>query len=83
MSQSSPDQGNIFAEETFDPKYADERNFYKLEIWSKDGQHLTGMLWAGNKLEKAHELFNAFAKKRPGSHVIIRQRTRVIAEWPK
>ena len=30
-----------------------------------------------------YELLQAFAKKRPRSRLTIRQRTRVIAEWPK
>jgi hypothetical protein len=28
------------AEETDDPLYADRRNFYKVEKWSKDGQRV-------------------------------------------
>jgi hypothetical protein len=27
-------------EETFDPLYADDRNFYKVEKWSRDGKCL-------------------------------------------
>ena len=70
-------------EETDDPHYADARNFYTVQTWTKDGYHLTGMLYAGNNLEKAHEVFRAFAKKRPRSRITIRQRARVIAEWPQ
>ena len=44
--------------------------------------HITGMLYVGNNLKKAYEIFNAFAKKRPRTRLTIRQRTRVIAEWP-
>lgn len=53
------DQRNIFREETDDPRYADERNFHKVETWSKDGQHVTGLLYAGSSLEKAYEVFRA------------------------
>ena len=84
LKPKGPDkQRNIFAEITSDPHYADKRNFYKLKTWGKDGMHITGMLYAGNNLEKAYEVFRAFTKKRPRAPVTIRQRTRVIAPWPK
>jgi hypothetical protein len=35
------------AEETDDPLYADRRNFYKVEKWSKDGQPIEELLFAG------------------------------------
>lgn len=73
---------NIFREETDDPRYADQKNFYKLETWSKDGMRVTGMLWAGSNLETAHVLFRDLARGRPRSRLTIRQRTRVIAKWP-
>ena len=69
-------------EETDDLHYADARNFYTVQTWTKNGHHLTEMLYAGNNLEKAHEVFRAFAKKRPRSRITIGQRTRVIAERP-
>jgi hypothetical protein len=34
-------------EETDNSLYADERNFYKVEKWSKDDQCIDCMLWAG------------------------------------
>ena len=40
-------------EETDDPLHADRRNFYKVEKWSKDGQRVNEMLFAGNSLAKA------------------------------
>jgi hypothetical protein len=79
---ANKEQRNTFAEITSDPNYADARNFYKVELWSKDGLHLKGMLFAGNDLMKAYEMMNAFAAKRPRARLTIRQRTRVIAEWP-
>jgi hypothetical protein len=39
-------------EETDDPLYADQRNFYKVEKWSKDGQRVNEMLFAGNSLAR-------------------------------
>jgi hypothetical protein len=35
-------------EETDDPLYADDRNFYKVELWTKDEQRVLHMLYAGN-----------------------------------
>ena len=69
-------------EETDDPNHADDENFYKVETWSKDGEHVTGMFYAGSKLHRAYEVFHSFARKRPRARLTIRQRTRVIAEWP-
>jgi hypothetical protein len=40
-------------EETNDPLYADDRNFYKVEVWSRDGMHINALLYAGNNLDKA------------------------------
>jgi hypothetical protein len=53
------------AEETDDPLYADRRNFYKVEKWSKDGQRIEELLFAGNSLEKAQRIFERFITKRP------------------
>jgi hypothetical protein len=36
-------------EETDDPLYADRRNFYKVEKWSRDGQRIEEMLFAGKQ----------------------------------
>ena len=40
-------------EETDDPLYADRRSFYKVEKWSRDGQRIEEMLFAGNSLGKS------------------------------
>ena len=37
-------------EEIDDPLYADRRNFYKVEKWSKHGQRIEGLLVGGNSL---------------------------------
>ena len=44
-------------EETDNPLRADDRNFYKVEKWSKDGTKIDRMRYAGNNLEKARKLF--------------------------
>jgi hypothetical protein len=41
-----------FHEESDDPLRADGRNFYKVEKWSRDGQRVEEMLFAGNSLAK-------------------------------
>jgi hypothetical protein len=63
-------------EEADDPSYADRRNFYKVEKWSRDGQRIQ------DSLAKAQRIFERFVKKRSRSRLTIRQRRRVLQEWP-
>ena len=71
-------------EETDNPLRADDRNFYKLEKWTKDGAKVDRLLYAGTNLEKAHELFAEAVKHRPRILLTIRQGTRVLAlNWPE
>ena len=51
-------------EDTDDPHYADRRNFYKVEKWSRDGLRVELMLYAGSSLDKARRIFER-ATKRP------------------
>jgi hypothetical protein len=69
-------------EETDNPLLADERNFYKVEKWTRDGQRVNQMLFAGNSLAKAQRIFERFIKRRPRSRLTIRQRMPVLQEWP-
>jgi hypothetical protein len=69
-------------EETNDPRQADKRNFYKVEKWSSDGGQIAELLYAGNDLDKAREIFTAAIKRRPRIRITIRQRTRVLRKWP-
>jgi hypothetical protein len=69
-------------EETDDPVYADKRNFYKVERWTKDGLHITDLLYAGNSLERAREIFTAAQMFRPGRPYTVRQGIRVLANYP-
>jgi hypothetical protein len=73
---------NWSAEETDDPLHADRPNFYKVEKWSSDGQRIEELLFAGNSLAKAQRIFERFIRKRPRSRLMIRQRSRVLKEWP-
>jgi hypothetical protein len=53
-------------EETDDPLYADRRNFYKVEKWSRDGQRVDEMLFAGNSLSKAQRIFKRLSRSDQG-----------------
>jgi hypothetical protein len=70
-------------EETDNPLRADDRNFYKVEKWTKDGMKIDRMLYAGNNLDKARKLFAEAVKHRPRIRLTIRQRTRVLFQWPE
>ena len=69
-------------EQTDDPHRADQRNFYKVEKWSRDGLHIEAMLYAGSNLNRAQAIFINLVKYWPGIRLTIRQRTRVLQEWP-
>jgi hypothetical protein len=70
-------------EETDELLIADHRNYYKVEKWMKDGTKVDRMLYAGNSLDKAREVFDAAIKHRPRIRLTIRQRMRVLDEWPR
>jgi hypothetical protein len=70
-------------EETDNPHYADRRNFYKVEKWSRDWLRVELMLYAGSNVDKARSIFQRMVKQRPRIRLTIRQRTRVIDEWPQ
>ena len=70
-------------DETDEPLIADNRNYYKVEKWTKDGSKIDHMLYAGSNLDKAREVFAAAIYHRPRIRLTIRQRTRVLDEWPK
>ena len=70
-------------EQTDNPLRADDRNFYKVEKWSKDGLKIERMLYAGNNLDRAKEVFGKAVKHRPRIRLTIRQRTRVLDQWPR
>jgi hypothetical protein len=69
-------------EQTDDPTHADRRNFYKVEKWSRDGPRVELILYAGNNLDKARRILERTAKHRPRIRLMIRQRMRVLDEWP-
>ena len=69
-------------EQTDDPVHADERNFYKVEAWSRDDLHIVMMLYAGSSLDRAREIFAAEVKRRPHLRLTLRQRSQVFRKWP-
>jgi hypothetical protein len=69
-------------EETDDPTNADRRNFYKVEKWSRDGQRVVSLLFAGSSLDKAHRIFDRMTKQRPRMRLTIRQQTHVLKQHP-
>jgi hypothetical protein len=70
-------------EETTEPLSANDRNYYKVEKWTKDGSKVERMLYAGTNLDKAREVFASAIYHRPRIRLTIRQRSRVLEEWPK
>jgi hypothetical protein len=68
-------------EETSEPLLADHCNFFKVEKCTKDGR-VERMLYAGSNLDKARKIFTAAVKHRQRIRLTIRQRTRVLQEWP-
>ena len=79
----APGDERLSEEETDTPLLADDRNYYKVEKWTKDGTKVDRLLYVGNNLKKARELFAAAIKHRPRIRLTIRQRTRVLKQWPK
>jgi hypothetical protein len=73
---------NLPDEETDEPLLADDRNYFKVEKWTKTGR-VERMLYAGNSLLRAESVFQAAIKHRPRIRLTIRQRTRVLQQWPE
>ena len=62
--------------------YADDRNFYKVEKWTKDGTKVDSLVYAGNSLGRARSVFESAIKHRPRLKLTLRQRTTVIDQRP-
>jgi hypothetical protein len=59
------------------------RNFYKVEKWTRDGRKVDSLLYAGNSLDRARAEFGRAIKNRPRIRLTIRQRMRVLEQWPR
>ena len=57
---------NSSDEETDDPLYADDRNFYKVQEWTTHGM-TDRLLYAGNNLDKAWDVFDKAIRLGRGS----------------
>ena len=68
-------------EETGDPLYADDRNFYKVSNGRADGMAVERLLYAGNSLAKAEDISARAIKHRPRIRLTIRQHTRVLQQF--
>jgi hypothetical protein len=77
-----PPDDPLVHEETDSPIYADGRMFYKVEKWTSDRTMVDRLLYAGNSLGRARAEFEAAIKHRPRIKLTIRQRTRVLQQWP-
>jgi hypothetical protein len=53
------------------------------EKWTKDGIKVERMLYAGSNLDKACDIFGAAVKHGPKIRLTIRQRSRVLRQWPQ
>jgi hypothetical protein len=62
---------------------ADDRNYYKVEKWTRDGVKVDRLLYAGNNLGRAQRIFANAVKHRPRISLTIRQRTRVLQQLQK
>ena len=56
-------------EETDDPLRADDRNFYKVEKWTRDGTKVDSLLYAGNGLGRARSIFECAIKTPPTDQI--------------
>ena len=75
--------GNWSDEETDEPLIADHRNFYKVEKWTRDGMRVVELLFAGTNLDRARRIFERTTQHQPCIRLTIRQRMRVLDEWPR
>jgi hypothetical protein len=82
-SRTTPKTVHWSDEETDNSPVADDRNYYKVEKWTKDGAKVDRMLYAGSSFAKAQEVFASAVKHRPRIRLTIRQRTRALHGWPR
>jgi hypothetical protein len=70
-------------EETNNPVYADTRNFLKVEEWTTGDLHVARLIYVGNRIDKAHDIFDAAIRFNIAGRYTIRQSIRVVEKWPK
>jgi hypothetical protein len=57
-------------EQTDNALNADQRNFYEVEKWTKDGSKIDCLLYAGSSLDKAHEIFRD-GRQAPAANKVV------------
>jgi hypothetical protein len=72
--------GDWSDEETNDPLVADTRNFYKVEKWTRDDTKVDSCFVPPR--QSAGRFYEG-EKQRPPIRLTIRQRTRVLDQWPQ
>jgi len=55
----------------------------KVEEWTADDLHVARLIYAGNRLDKAHDIFDAAIRFNMAGRYYIRQGIRVVEKWPK
>ena len=64
------------------PRLAGQSRGYSCESAVTDGSKLDHTLYAGSNPDKTQTVFAAAIKHRPRIRPTIRQRTRVLEQWP-
>jgi hypothetical protein len=72
---------NLPDEGTNEPLLADDRNYYKVEKWTKDGAKVDRI--ALRRQQSRQGAGDLHGGNRPRIRLTIRQRTRVLEQWPE
>jgi hypothetical protein len=62
--------------------WSDEETYNPLRSDDGHGSKIERLLYTGNNLDKARKLFADAIKHRPRIRLTIRQRARVLEQWP-
>lgn len=69
------------SDETTDPIIADQRNYYRVEKWTKDTTKVDRLRYAGDNLEKARDVFPQAVKHRQRIRLAVRQQSYMLHGW--
>jgi len=70
-------------EETDNQVCVDTRAFFQVEEWTADDLHVARVIYARNRLDKAHDIFGAAIRVNMTGRYYIPIGIRVIEKWPK
>ena len=68
-------------EETNEPLIAGHRNFYKVEQWTRHGQRVERLLFAGNSLHRARAIFTRWLAVVGGRNARPRRNSLRLRRW--